>query len=45
MRFAIGQRTTTRQHVQAAWEVITETARGLRRGGLGRLDTPDRREG
>jgi aromatic-L-amino-acid decarboxylase len=31
IRFAIGQRTTTRQHVQQAWQVIIETARGLRR--------------
>ena len=29
IRFAIGQRTTARHHVQAAWRVITETARGL----------------
>jgi aromatic-L-amino-acid decarboxylase len=27
IRFAIGQRTTTRQHVQAAWQLIQETAR------------------
>jgi aromatic-L-amino-acid decarboxylase len=32
IRFAIGQRTTTRQHVQQAWQLIIETARGLRRG-------------
>jgi aromatic-L-amino-acid decarboxylase len=29
IRFAIGQRTTTREHVERAWRVITETARGL----------------
>lgn len=29
IRFAIGQRTTARHHVQAAWRMITETARGL----------------
>jgi aromatic-L-amino-acid decarboxylase len=27
IRFAIGQRTTTRAHVQAAWQLIQETAR------------------
>ena len=31
IRFAIGQLYTTRAHVQRAWEVITETARGPRR--------------
>ena len=29
IRFAIGQLYTTREHVQDAWAVITETARGL----------------
>jgi aromatic-L-amino-acid/L-tryptophan decarboxylase len=29
IRFAIGQRTTARQHVQQAWQLIQETARGL----------------
>jgi aromatic-L-amino-acid decarboxylase len=29
IRFAIGQRTTTRRHVQAAWQLIQETARAL----------------
>ena len=29
IRFAIGQLYTTRDHVQRAWQVITETARGL----------------
>jgi aromatic-L-amino-acid/L-tryptophan decarboxylase len=29
IRFAIGQLYTTREHVQHAWAVITETARGL----------------
>ena len=29
IRFAIGQRTTTREHVARAWQVITETARAL----------------
>jgi aromatic-L-amino-acid decarboxylase len=29
IRFAIGQRTTTRRHVQAAWQLIQETARSL----------------
>ena len=29
IRFAIGQLYTTREHVQHAWGVITETARGL----------------
>jgi aromatic-L-amino-acid decarboxylase len=29
IRFAIGQRTTTRGHVAAAWQAITETAREL----------------
>ena len=33
IRFAIGQLYTTREHVQHAWAVITETARGLCRGG------------
>jgi aromatic-L-amino-acid decarboxylase len=28
IRFAIGQRTTSRRHVQAAWDRIQETARG-----------------
>ena len=32
IRFAIGQRTTERHHVQQAWELIQETARGPRRG-------------
>ena len=31
IRFAIGQRTTTRDHVQAAWQLIQETARELGR--------------
>jgi aromatic-L-amino-acid decarboxylase len=29
IRFAIGQRTTARQHVQQAWQLIRETARSL----------------
>ena len=29
IRFAIGQRTTTRQHVEAAWQLIQQTARRL----------------
>ncbi|HEX5079095.1 MAG TPA: pyridoxal-dependent decarboxylase [Geminicoccaceae bacterium] len=29
IRFAIGQRSTTRDHVQAAWRLIQETARAL----------------
>jgi aromatic-L-amino-acid decarboxylase len=29
IRFAIGQLYTTREHVQRAWQVITDTARGL----------------
>jgi aromatic-L-amino-acid decarboxylase len=29
IRFAIGQRSTTREHVARAWQVITETAREL----------------
>jgi aromatic-L-amino-acid/L-tryptophan decarboxylase len=29
IRFAIGQRTTTRRHVQAAWQLIQQTARSL----------------
>jgi aromatic-L-amino-acid/L-tryptophan decarboxylase len=32
IRFAIGQRTTTRRHVQAAWDWIKETARDLASG-------------
>jgi aromatic-L-amino-acid decarboxylase len=32
IRFAIGQRTTERHHIQAAWQLIQQTARGLRRG-------------
>jgi aromatic-L-amino-acid/L-tryptophan decarboxylase len=31
-RFAIGQRTTERHHIQQAWELIQETARGPRQG-------------
>jgi aromatic-L-amino-acid decarboxylase len=31
IRFAIGQLYTTRAHILRAWQVITETARGLRR--------------
>jgi aromatic-L-amino-acid decarboxylase len=29
IRFAIGQRTTTSTHIQAAWRLIQDTARGL----------------
>jgi aromatic-L-amino-acid/L-tryptophan decarboxylase len=29
IRVAIGQRTTTRRHIQAAWQLIQETARSL----------------
>jgi len=29
IRFSIGQRTTERRHVEAAWAQIQETARGL----------------
>jgi aromatic-L-amino-acid decarboxylase len=29
IRFAIGQLYTTHEHVQRAWQVITDTARGL----------------
>jgi aromatic-L-amino-acid decarboxylase len=29
IRFAIGQRTTTHRHVQAAWQLIQQTARSL----------------
>jgi hypothetical protein len=29
IRFAIGQRTTTQTHVQAAWQLIQQTARDL----------------
>jgi aromatic-L-amino-acid decarboxylase len=29
IRFAIGQRTTAREHVQRAWQLIQQTARGL----------------
>jgi aromatic-L-amino-acid/L-tryptophan decarboxylase len=29
IRFAIGQRTTTRRHVQAAWQLIQQTVHGL----------------
>jgi aromatic-L-amino-acid/L-tryptophan decarboxylase len=29
IRFAIGQRTTTRRHVEAAWQLIQKTARSL----------------
>ena len=32
IRFAIGQRTTTRAHVQAAWQLIQQTARELGAG-------------
>jgi aromatic-L-amino-acid decarboxylase len=39
IRFAIGQRTTARRHVQAAWQMIQETARGLA-GAEGRAGTP-----
>jgi aromatic-L-amino-acid decarboxylase len=31
IRFSIGQRTTERRHVEAAWAEIRETARGLER--------------
>lgn len=31
IRFSVGQRTTTRQHVQAAWQLIQETAGPLHR--------------
>jgi hypothetical protein len=31
IRFSIGQRTTERRHVEAAWAEIRETARGLGR--------------
>jgi aromatic-L-amino-acid decarboxylase len=33
IRFAIGQRTTTREHVQAAWQLIQQTARSLASDG------------
>ena len=36
IRFAIGQRTTTREHVQRAWHAIQETARSLACDGNGR---------
>jgi aromatic-L-amino-acid decarboxylase len=35
IRFAIGQRTTTRDHVARAWQVIAATARGLPAGAGG----------
>jgi hypothetical protein len=31
IRFTIGQLSTTRAHVERAWQLTTETARGLTR--------------
>ena len=38
IRFTIGQRSTTRRHVERAWQLIAETARLMEPGAVGPSD-------